>query len=136
MSKAFGEALGSLYAFKYNIGVLSIRIGNVGEKPLDERRLSIWLKTEDLVSLIRIGLEREGLVYEVVYGISDNKRAWWDNTRALELGYRPTGRSEDYAKDILAAEKSAKPDPVGNFFQGGPFCSDEFSGDLERIKKV
>src|SRR5882724_7558160 len=74
VSKAFGEALGSLYAFKYNIGVLSIRIGNVGEKPIDERRLAIWLKTEDLVSLIRIGLERENLVYEVIYGMSDNKR--------------------------------------------------------------
>jgi uronate dehydrogenase len=136
VSKAFGEALGSLYAFKHDIGVLSIRIGNVGEEPLDERRLSIWLKTEDLVSLIRIGLERKGLVYEVVYGMSDNKRAWWDNTRALELGYQPSGRSEDYAAGILAAGKSAKADPVGNFFQGGPFCTDEFEGHLERIKKV
>jgi uronate dehydrogenase len=136
VSKAFGEALGSLYAFKYNIGVLSIRIGNVGEKPLDLRRLSIWLKTEDLVSLIRIGLERDGLVYEVVYGMSDNKRGWWDNSRALELGYRPEGHSEDFAAEILAAQSSGKPDPVGDFFQGGPFCSDEFTGDLQRIKKV
>jgi uronate dehydrogenase len=136
VSKAFGEALGSLYAFKYNIGVLSIRIGNVGEKPLDERRLSIWLKTEDLVSLIRIGLEREGLVYEVIYGMSDNKRAWWDNKRALELGYQPSGRSEDYAAEVLSQGPSTPSDPVGNFFQGGPFCSDEFIGDLERIKKV
>ncbi len=135
VSKAFGEALGSLYAFKYNIGVLSIRIGNVGERPLDERRLSIWLKTEDLVSLIRIGLERENLVYEVVYGVSDNKRGWWDNSRALELGYRPTGRSEEYAAEVLAAQKS-KPDPVGDYFQGGSFCSDEFAGDLNRIKKT
>jgi uronate dehydrogenase len=136
VSKAFGEALGALYAFKYNLGVLAIRIGNVGEKPLDKRRLAIWLKTEDLVSLIRIGLEREGLVYEVVYGMSDNKRAWWDNTRALELGYRPSGRSEDYAAEILAAQVSAAPDPVSEFFQGGPFCADEFVGDLDRIKKV
>jgi uronate dehydrogenase len=136
VSKAFGEALGSLYAFKYNLGVLCIRIGNVGEEPLDQRRLSIWLKTEDLVSLIRIGLEREGLVYEVVYGMSDNKRAWWDNIRAGELGYQPSGRSEDYAAGVMAAQASAKPDPVGDFFQGGPFCTDEFAGDLERIKKV
>ncbi len=135
VSKAFGEALGAFYAFKHNIGVLSIRIGNVGEKPLDERRLAIWLKTEDLVSLIRIGLEREGLVYEVVYGMSDNKRAWWDNTRARELGYQPTGISEDFAVEVLASQ-TPKNDPVGNFFQGGPFCSDEFTGDFEAIKKA
>jgi uronate dehydrogenase len=135
VSKAFGEALGSLYAFKYNIGVLSIRIGNVGDRPLDERRLAIWLKTEDLVSLIRIGLERKGLVYEVVYGMSDNKRAWWDNSRALELGYRPTGRSEEFAAEVLAA-KGPSNDPVGDTFQGGPFCTDEFAGDLGRISKV
>lgn len=135
VSKAFGEALGSLYAFKHNIGVLSIRIGNVGEKPLDERRLAIWLKTEDLVSLIRIGLEREGLVYEVIYGMSDNKRTWWDNSRAKELGYQPTGVSEDFAAEILAA-KTPKADPVSEFFQGGTFCGDEFTGDFESIKKV
>ncbi|MGO4711187.1 NAD-dependent epimerase/dehydratase family protein [Bradyrhizobium sp. 2TAF24] len=135
VSKAFGEALGAFYAFKHDIGVLSIRIGNVGEEPLDERRLAIWLKTEDLVSLIRIGLERAGLIYEVVYGMSDNKRAWWDNARALELGYRPTGRSEDYAAGILAAQQP-KNDPVGDFFQGGPFCTDEFAGDLSKIKQA
>lgn len=132
VSKAFGEALGALYAYKHGIGVLSIRIGNVGEEPLDERRLAIWLKTEDLVSLIRIGLEREGLVYEVVYGMSDNKRAWWDNSRAVALGYKPTGRSEDYAAAILAAA-GPKTDPVGDTFQGGPFCTGEFTGDLTKI---
>lgn len=134
VSKAFGEALGAMYAYKHNIGVLAIRIGNVGEKPLDERRLAIWLKTEDLVSLCRIGLEREGLIYEVVYGMSDNKRAWWDNSRALELGYRPTGHSEDYADEVLAADAPAG-DPIAAFFQGGPFCADEFTGDPATVLK-
>jgi len=135
VSKAFGEALGAYYAFKHGIGVLSIRIGNVGEQPLDERRLAIWLKTEDLVSLCRIGLEREGLVYEVVYGMSDNRRAWWDNSHARALGYAPEGRSEDYAPGILAARKPSG-DPVADYFQGGPFCSDEFTADLDTIRKA
>ncbi|MBV9814948.1 MAG: NAD(P)-dependent oxidoreductase, partial [Alphaproteobacteria bacterium] len=126
VSKAFGEALASYYAFKFGIGCLCIRIGNLGERPLDERRLSIWLENSDLVSLIRIGLEREGLLYEVVYGMSDNKRAWWDNSRATELGYRPRAKSEDFAAEILAAQKNIAPDPVGDFFQGGTFCADEF----------
>lgn len=128
LSKLFGEGLGALYAAKHGMGVLSIRIGNVGDKPLDARRLAIWIHPEDLVQLIRIGLEREGLGYELVYGMSDNARAWWDNSRALELGYRPMHRSEEFAAEALAAEAERTPDPIGDHFQGGtPFCSQEFT---------
>jgi uronate dehydrogenase len=126
VSKAFGEALGALYAHKYGLNVFCIRIGHVSDCPVDERRLAIWLKPEDLVSLIRVGLEKENLVYEVVYGMSDNTRAWWDNTRAAELGYKPEGRSEAFAEEALAAQAVIPPDPIGDRFQGGPFCSQEF----------
>lgn len=133
VSKAFGEALGALYAHKYGLAVLCIRIGNVSGTPADARRLAIWLKPSDLVSLVRIGLEREGLVYELVYGMSDNARGWWDNSRAYELGYQPEGRSEDFAKEALAAEALLAADTVAGFFQGGPFCSEEFEGPPGRI---
>src|SRR5271157_4046360 len=128
VSKAFGEALGALYAQKHGLSVFCIRIGNVSDRPVDERRLAIWLKPEDLLSLIRIGLEREGLVYEVVYGMSDNVRAWWDNSRAAELGYKPEGQSEVFAEPALAAQALIPPDIVGDRFQGGPFRSEEFDG--------
>lgn len=126
VSKAFGEALGALYAQKHGVSVFCIRIGHVSDRPVDERRLAIWLKPEDLVSLIRIGLEREGLAYEVVYGMSDNARAWWDNSRAGELGYKPEGQSEMFAEAALAAQALIPPDVVGDRFQGGPICSQEF----------
>lgn len=136
LSKLFGEGLGALYAYKHGIGSLAIRIGNVGDKPLDVRRLAIWLKTEDLLKLIRIGLEKPELLFEVVYGMSDNERAWWDNNRALELGYQPEGKSEDYAPAVLEAETKLSQDDVAAFFQGGPFCSMEFDTDLARLKKL
>lgn len=129
VSKAFGEALGALYAHKHGLCVFCIRVGHVAERPADERRLAIWLKPEDLVSLIRIGLETEGLVYEVVYGMSDNARAWWDNCRAAELGYRPEGRSEAFAAEALAAQALLAPDEIGDRFQGGSFCSGVFEKD-------
>ncbi len=135
VSKVFGEALGALYAYKYGLGVLCIRIGNVSAIPADERRLAIWLKPEDLASLIRIGLEREDLVYEVVYGMSDNARAWWDNSRARQLGYKPEGRSEDFANEALAAQAMLPADEVAAFFQGGSFSSQEFEGPLSRIPR-
>ncbi len=135
VSKAFGEALAALYAFKHGIGTLCIRIGNIDDAPVDVRRLSIWLKPEDLIELIRIGLERPDLVYEVVYGMSNNRRAWWDNAAAGKLGYKPAGGSDKFADDLLARASAKSPDPVGDFFQGGPFCSAEFTGDLDRIRK-
>lgn len=125
VSKLFGEGLGALYADKHGLGVLSIRIGNVGTRPIDKRRLAIWLHPEDLVQLIRIGFERPNLGYEVVYGCSANERAWWDNTRAYELGYRPRHHAEDHAAFALAEQAKAKADPIGDQFQGGTFCSDE-----------
>lgn len=137
LSKLFGEGLGALYAYKHGMGVLSVRIGNFGDKPLDQRRLAIWLRPDDLVQLIRLGLEKPDLVYEVVYGMSDNKRAWWDNSHALSLGYKPDGQSEDFVAEAMEAQKALPKDPIGDHFQGGsPFCSQEFDGDFEKIKTL
>ena len=128
VSKAFGEALGALYADKHGLRVLCLRIGNVADRPVDKRRLSIWLKPEDLVQLIRIGLEHPDLRYEIFYGASNNERSFWDNSRAHAYGYRPTGRAEDFRDEALEAQKKLPADPIGDFFQGGPFCSDEYDG--------
>jgi uronate dehydrogenase len=133
VSKAFGEALGALYADKHGLRVLCLRIGNVADVPADHRRLAIWLSPEDLLQLIRIGLEHPDLRYEIFYGASRNERAWWDNARASAYGYRPAGRAEDHRAAALAAEAGRAPDPVGDFFQGGPFCSDEFDGSTDDV---
>ncbi|HXE87481.1 MAG TPA: NAD(P)-dependent oxidoreductase, partial [Hyphomicrobiaceae bacterium] len=48
-------------------------------------------------------------------------------------GYRPTGRAEDHSDAALAAQAKMPPDRVGDFFQGGPFCSDEFDAERDGI---
>ena len=75
VSKVFGEAVGALYADKHGLGVTCLRIGNFGDKPLDHRRLSIWLKPEDLVQLCRIGLDHPDIHFEMFYGASNNERS-------------------------------------------------------------
>jgi uronate dehydrogenase len=132
VSKAFGEALGALYAFKHGLRVTCIRIGNFGDAPVDRRRLSIWVAPQDLVQLVRIGLEHPDIRHEIFYGVSDNARGWWDNAAAFRLGYRPQGRSEEHSAAALTADAKLPPDPVGDWYQGGPFCSDEFSDGIER----
>lgn len=128
VSKAFAEALGSLYADKYGLRVLCVRIGNVADEPVDTRRLSIWVSPRDLSQLIEIGLEHPDLRYEIVYGVSDNARSWWDNGNALRLGYVPLDRSEDYAEKVLAAALESSPDSIAERVQGGDFAVIEKGG--------
>jgi uronate dehydrogenase len=132
VSKAFGEALGALYSDKHGMIVTCLRIGNVGPRPLDVRRLSIWISPEDIVQLFRIGLEHPDIRFEILYGASDNEAAWWDNSRAQALGYRPTGKAEEFRAHAEAEQKKIGPDPVGDLFQGGTFCSAEFTNDVKR----
>jgi uronate dehydrogenase len=120
VSKVFGEALGSLYADKYGLRVFCMRLGNVNDVPVDRRRLSIWQSPRDLAQLVTIGLEHPDIEFEVVYGISGNARAWYDNSNAARLGYRPQDDSERWAPEVLAREPSG--DPVAEHYQGGIFA--------------
>ena len=131
LSKVFGEQLGRLYADKYGLEVFCMRIGNVATAPVDRRRLAIWISPRDLAELVCIGIERPQLHFEIVYGVSDNRRAWWDNRNARRLGYRPQDRSEQWAKALLSAHVD-DPNPMVERFQGGTFVATEFGGDPNR----
>ncbi len=119
VSKVFGEAIGSLYADKYGMQVFNIRIGNVNPEPIDKRRLSIWISPRDMAQLVTIGIEHPRIHFEIVYGVSRNKRSWYDNANARRLGYRPRDDSEIYARDVLAREKRGH--AIGELYQGGAF---------------
>jgi uronate dehydrogenase len=123
VSKVFGEAIGSLYADKYGMEVFLMRIGNVSPRPVDKRRLSIWLSPRDLAQLVSIGIDHPGIRFEIVYGVSGNQRSWYDNSNAARLGYRPQDDSETYAQEILAKEKPG--DPRAELYQGGTFVAVE-----------
>jgi len=127
VSKAFAEALASLYADKHGIGFLCTRIGNFGPQPIDKRRLSIWISPRDYAQLVRIGLEHPDIRYEIVYGVSNNRRSWYDNSNAERLGYRPQDGSESFAQAVLAAEAGRAIDPIAERYQGGTFCAAEYS---------
>jgi uronate dehydrogenase len=132
VSKAFGEALGALYAFKSGIRVTCLRIGRVDDVPADRRRLSAWLHEDDFVQLIRIGLEHPDIRYEIFFGMSDNDRGWWDNEAAFRFGYHPRGKAEDHAGAAVDAPPMHPVDTVADWYQGGGFCSDEFDDGIKQ----
>ena len=92
VSKAFGESIGALYADKYGLEVMAVRIGNAFPEPIDERRLSIWTSHRDLAQLIGIGLDHPDLHYEIVYGVSGNTRTWWGQLECGATRLSPHGQ--------------------------------------------
>lgn len=141
VGKSFGEAIGAFYACKYNMQVFCIRIGNLNTRPIDRRRLGNWISGRDLSQLVKIGLEHPDIIFETVYGISDATGRDYNNSRAFELGYRPTATSEPWFDTILQED----PPPVEGSNEsmspaettlGGLFSASEFIGSPERLKRV
>ena len=124
VSKVFNEALASLYADRYGMEMFCMRIGNVNRAPIDRRRLAIWISARDMAQLVTIGIEHPDIRFEIVYGISDNARTWFDNSNAMRLGYRPQDRSEDYGQEILKREDPPGTSPA-DIYQGGGHCMSE-----------
>ena len=124
VSKVFNEALASLYADRYGMEMFCMRIGNVNRAPIDRRRLAIWISGRDMAQLVTIGIEHPGLQFEIVYGISNNPRAWFDNSNAFRMGYRPQDSSESHAEDILRMSAPPTSAPA-DVFQGGGHCMAE-----------
>lgn len=100
VSKVFGEALGSLYHDKFGLRVACIRIGSALPRPVDERHLSTWLSPGDLVRVVTACLTSPDLSFAIVYGVSRNRRGWWDLQPGWRLGYEPQDDSERYAGEV------------------------------------
>lgn len=110
-SKVFGEALGRMYAEKFGLEVVCLRIGSFRPRPSERRELSTWLSHDDCVRLVRAALTADGVGFEIVYGVSANTRAWWPPENVI--GYVGNDDAEAYAGE-LADEGEDYP------FQGGP----------------
>ncbi|HJV40333.1 NAD(P)-dependent oxidoreductase, partial [Caulobacter sp.] len=131
VSKVFGEAMGRMYADKFGLQVLSLRIGAYRERPSDLRQLAVWISPRDMVELVRCGIEAPDFGYATVYGVSANTRAFWDNSAVAFLGYTPRDNAEAWAGEIIA---SNPPEPrAAASFQGGWYCAKDFVGDPGRV---
>jgi nucleoside-diphosphate-sugar epimerase len=114
VGKVFAEAIGRMYADRFGMRVVCLRIGSVvadddptGPSVLataawmpwltdDDRRARLratWLSQRDCAELIRCSLEAD-VRFAVAYGVSDNPRRFWslDGARDL-LGFVPRDRA-------------------------------------------
>ena len=111
VSKVTMEALGALYADKYGLEVVSLRIGLCADRPNTSFDLGIWLSPADSVRLVDAALRGPVDGPTIAYGISANTRAWWDLSSARALGYDPQDDGEVFAGDV---EDYDGPDVLGH----------------------
>jgi uronate dehydrogenase len=124
VSKVFGEALGRLYAEKYGLEVVCLRIGSFAERPTRARQLSIWLSPRDCLQLVRCCLDAPAVGFTVVYGASANTRGWWNDDAAATLGYHPRDNAEEFAAQVEDAPPGA-PSRLADGLQGGSFVEND-----------
>jgi uronate dehydrogenase len=121
VSKCFGENLSRFYFDRYGIETVCLRIGSSFPVVKDRRMLATFLSYDDLVELVRCALFAPDVGHTVIFGMSDNSRRWWDNSKAAHLGFRPRDSADVQRERVEAASPPLDPaDPVA-LFQGGAF---------------
>jgi uronate dehydrogenase len=131
VSKAFGEAVGRMFADKHGMTVACLRIGAFQERPRDRRQIHVWLSPRDAVHLVSRCIDAPDYHFVIVYGVSNNVRNRYRNVGIDFLGYRPQDNSEDYAAEIERAPDSEG--VISRQFHGGPYPEMNFDGDLAKI---
>jgi len=121
LSKAFGENLAQFYFDRYGLETVSLRIGSSFPEPVDRRMLSSWLSYDDLERLIVAALSAPVVGHTVIYGVSDNRSVWWDNSTAKHIGYKPQDSSEPWRAQVEAAQPFVDPSRPEVRCQGGSF---------------
>jgi uronate dehydrogenase len=122
VSKAAGEALAALYARRYRMDAICVRILSCFQQPRNARMLSTWLSPDDAGRLFEACLTAPSPGFRVVYGVSMNTRGGWVSLdEARSLGYEPLDDAEEYADDVLPDDDEPDPaDPVFRYL-GGEF---------------
>jgi uronate dehydrogenase len=125
LSKVWGESLARMYWDKHGIETVCVRIGSCIERPTEPRHLSTWFGHRDLLHFIDRCIEATDVGFLVVWGVSANKRSWWDNRGAERLGYQPTQDAEEYAAEVFSRPNPL--DALGQRYQGGSFVGIDYS---------
>lgn len=121
VSKCFGENLGSYYWDKFGIENVAVRIGSCLPVPHDRRMMATYQSEADFVRMIRAIFDAPRVAHTVMYGVSDNRETWWDNSHAGHIGYAPQDSSEQFRDQIEAQPKEDPTDPAV-IYQGGGFA--------------
>jgi uronate dehydrogenase len=120
VGKVAAEALLSLYADRYGITSVAMRIGSFLPAPKTRRHLETWLSPDDCVRMVEAAVSADVQGFHVIYGISANRDAWWDLGPGRALGFEPHDDGSDYEASVEdRPEDAVEAAHVGGDFTGG-----------------
>ncbi|MCR1783771.1 NAD(P)-dependent oxidoreductase [Nocardioides carbamazepini] len=122
-SKVAGEALCRLYADKFHLSTIVIRIGSYEQAPGSARELHTWLSPDDALRAFQAAMTAPQQ-HATFYAVSQNTQRWWSLASARTVGFVPVDNAEahgDHYSDLPAGQP-----------QGGLYASAEYSLDRMR----
>ncbi|MGH8876700.1 MAG: NAD-dependent epimerase/dehydratase family protein [Stackebrandtia sp.] len=102
LSKVTMEAAGHMYADRYGLDVIALRIGSWFPTPPGVRGLATWLSPDDGARLVEACLAVGSPGFRIVWGISRNTRRWFSLAEGQAIGYHPEDDAETYAAELIA----------------------------------
>jgi hypothetical protein len=108
VSKAAMEALGSVFADRFGMTIVSARIVTYGARPHGARGLAQWLSTGDMARLIEAVIARDEPGHHIVWAVSDNAPGWFPLEPGHAIGFHPIDDAARlYADQTRDAESGA-----------------------------
>jgi hypothetical protein len=86
---------------------VSLRIGSSFPEPTDRRMLATWLSYDDLSGWWSHALTAPIVGHTIIYGMSDNATAWWDNTPRATSATAPQDSSEPFRAAVEARQPAS-----------------------------
>ena len=134
LSKSFGENLAQMYWDKCGIESLCIRILSCA-KVTSKRSLSTWLSYDDLIRIVIKSIKLKKLGFEIIYGVSNNKRSTVNNKNAIKkLNFKILDNAEKFS-NMIEKNKEMKNKP-GDDYLGGPFSVANLESDAMSSMKI
>ena len=87
-----------------------VRIGSCFEKPGDPRMLSTWFSPKDFASLIQCCFDADTLGCRIIYGVSDNQTAFWENDQLDGLGWLPSDSADSFGGNLVGWQATSETD--------------------------
>ncbi|MGN8051077.1 NAD-dependent epimerase/dehydratase family protein [Curtobacterium sp. 22159] len=116
VTKAAMELLGSLFADRFDMSIVSARIGAFGERPNSARALLMWSSPDDLTRLVQATVDLTTPGHHVVWAVSRNTGAPADFAAGERIGFHPV---DDASAVLDADERDALPPEDMAFLGGG-----------------
>lgn len=126
VTKTALEQLGRLYAEKFGMEVVALRIGAFKEEPEEPRDLSIWVSPRDASAAFLAAMRHEPVGFEVAFAYSANRHGWVDLEAGRRLGYEPVDDAASARPDLAEAG------PVTEGPMGGSLATPEFTLSKQR----